>query len=175
MPSPSTAEGDLAEALVGSADSPEKHRALAGHFDARAGAARRDANVHHEMEFSYIHFGFPGRAMVDHCRKLIPLDKRIAAEFSPAQRGHIAESVKPRAVRSWPCNGCETMIVSRVEENPQKLALGPRRTDHAPCVRGVRDRGRADATLPQAMYCDLSPSSLTPKSTSVERSKAYGS
>jgi hypothetical protein len=84
----------LAETLIKSANSPEDHRALATYFGTKAKAARQDANVHRQMELSYSHVGLPGQRMVEHCQKLIALDKQIARENEALARNHAAEAEK---------------------------------------------------------------------------------
>ncbi len=82
-----------AEAVAGSAKSPDEHRAAAAYYAEKASAARRDANVHHQMELSYSHW-ITAHAMVEHCRALIALDKQMAREFDALARAHTAEAEK---------------------------------------------------------------------------------
>lgn len=82
-----------AETLAGSAKTPEQHRAVAAYYEERASAARRDANVHHQMELSYSHW-ITAQEMVKHCRELVASDKRIAREYDALARAHIAAAEK---------------------------------------------------------------------------------
>ena len=84
---PKQEECDSMEVRVGSAKSPEEHRTLAACFSGKAKAARRDANIHHQMELSYSHF-FPAREMVKHCQELIALDKQMARAYEELARFH---------------------------------------------------------------------------------------
>lgn len=82
-----------AETLAGSAKTPEEHRAVAAYYERKASAARRDANVHHQMELSYSHW-ITAQEMVEHCRALIASDKQMAREYEALARAHIAEATK---------------------------------------------------------------------------------
>ncbi len=70
---------------------PEEHREVAAYFSEKASAARRDANTHHRMELSYTHW-ITSREMVEHCRKLIALDKQMAQEYQALARAHTAKA-----------------------------------------------------------------------------------
>lgn len=82
-----------AATLAGSAKTPAEHRAVAAYFSEKASAARRDANVHHQMELSYGHW-ITAQEMVKHCRALIALDKQMAREYEALARAHTAEADK---------------------------------------------------------------------------------
>lgn len=82
-----------AELVARGAKSPDEHRALAAYFGEKAKAARRDANVHHQMELSYSHW-FPAQKMAEHCRTLVTLDKQMAREYEALARAHAVEAEK---------------------------------------------------------------------------------
>ena len=86
-------EPSPAELVERAAKSPAEHRALATYYGEKAKAARRDANVHRQMELSYSHW-FPAQKMVEHCRALIALDKQMAREYEALEREHAAEAEK---------------------------------------------------------------------------------
>jgi hypothetical protein len=90
---PPSGEPSPAEMVDRAAKNPDEHRALAAYFSEKAKAARRDANVHHQMELSYNHV-FPTQKMAEHCRALVALDKQMAREYEELARAHAAEAEK---------------------------------------------------------------------------------
>jgi hypothetical protein len=90
---PPAEEPSPAEMVDRAARDPAEHRALAAYYDERAKAARRDANLHHQLELSYSHT-FPTQSMAEHCRKLVALDKQMASEYEALSRAHAAEAWK---------------------------------------------------------------------------------
>jgi hypothetical protein len=79
------------EEMAGSAKTPAEHRAVAAYFTRKASSARRDANVHHQMELSYSHWT-TSQEMVKHCRELVSLDKQMAREYEALARAHTAKA-----------------------------------------------------------------------------------
>lgn len=81
----------LVEVLAESAKTPAEHRAVAAYFTRKASSARRNANIHHQMELSYSHWT-TGQEMVKHCRELISLDKQMAREYEALALAHAAKA-----------------------------------------------------------------------------------
>jgi hypothetical protein len=88
-------EHGLEQVLIESASTPAEHQALADHFRARAGSARRAAEHHRAMAKSYA----GGKAAVAesqraHCTKLAESFDAQAAEYDELAAIHDAEAKK---------------------------------------------------------------------------------
>jgi len=85
----------LEQLVVEMADTPADHAALAGHYRAKAAAARAESAKHESMGRTYSGGKFFQRtAMQAHCKKIAEENAAVAAEYEELAKLHEAESMK---------------------------------------------------------------------------------